>query len=97
MVLGDYHDPARPGLCVLIHLADLGDFFAPLVLVERLTSAKLAAAAFGFVGVWIVAQPDFSRIDHGVLAAIGAAFFYAATTLMTKALTKGEAIVGILF
>ena len=70
---------------------------APLVLVKRLTSAKLAAAAFGFVGVWIVAQPDFSRIDLGVLAAIGAAFFFAATALMTKALTKGEAIVGILF
>jgi drug/metabolite transporter (DMT)-like permease len=70
---------------------------SPLVLGERLTRRKLMSAALGFAGVWIVAQPDFTAIDPGVLAAIGAAFFFAATTLMTKALTKGEAIVGILF
>lgn len=70
---------------------------SPLVLGETLTRRKLVAAGLGFAGVWIVAQPDFTRIDPGVLAAIGAAFFFAATTLMTKALTRGEAIVGILF
>jgi len=70
---------------------------APLVLGERLTRRKLLAAALGFAGVWIVAQPDFVTLEPGVLAAIGAAFFFAATTLMTKALTKGEAVVGILF
>jgi drug/metabolite transporter (DMT)-like permease len=70
---------------------------SPLVLGERLTLRKLISAAMGFAGVLIVAHPDFSAIDFGVLAAIGAAFFFAATTLMTKALTKGEAIVGILF
>lgn len=70
---------------------------SPLVLGERLTRRKLLAAALGFAGVWIVAQPDFTAIDPGVLAAIGAAFFFAATTLMTKKLTKDEAIVGILF
>lgn len=70
---------------------------SPLVLGEKLTRTKLIAAALGFAGVWIVAKPDFATIDLGVLAAIGAAFFFAATTLMTKALTKGEAIIGILF
>lgn len=70
---------------------------SPLVLGETLTRRKLLAAALGFAGVWTVAQPDFTRIDPGVLAAIGAAFFFAATTLMTKALTRDEAIVGILF
>ena len=70
---------------------------SPLVLGERLTRPRLLAAGLGFAGVWIVAQPDFTAIDPGVLAAIGAAFFFAATTLMTKVLTKGEAIVGILF
>lgn len=70
---------------------------SPLVLGERLTPRKLLSAALGFAGVWIVAQPDFTAIDPGVLAAIGAAFFFAATTLMTKALTRDEAIVGILF
>jgi drug/metabolite transporter (DMT)-like permease len=70
---------------------------SPLILGERLTRRKLLACALGFTGVWVVAQPDFTRIDPGVLAAIGAAFFFAATTLMTKALTRGEAVVGILF
>jgi drug/metabolite transporter (DMT)-like permease len=70
---------------------------SPLFLGERLTRRKLVACALGFAGVWIVAQPNFTAIDPGVLAAIGAAFFFATTTLMTKALTKGEAIVGILF
>ncbi|MCX7286465.1 MAG: DMT family transporter [Rhodobacterales bacterium] len=70
---------------------------SPLVLGERLTQRKLLSAALGFAGVWIVAHPDFTTIDPGVLAAVGAAFFFAATTLMTKALTRGEAVVGILF
>lgn len=70
---------------------------SPLVLGERLTGRKLLACALGFAGVWIVAQPDFSAIDPGVLAAIGAAFFFATTTLMTKALTRDETIVSILF
>ncbi len=70
---------------------------SPLILGERLTRRKLLAAALGFCGILIVAQPDFGRLDPGVLAAAGAAFFFAATTLMTKVLTKGEAIVGILF
>jgi drug/metabolite transporter (DMT)-like permease len=70
---------------------------SPLVLGERLTPRKLTACALGFAGVWVVAQPDFAAVDLGVIAAIGAAFFFAATTLMTKALTRNEAVVGILF
>ena len=70
---------------------------APLFLGERLTRRKCLAAALGFVGTLIVAQPDFGRIEPGVLAAAGAAIFFAATTLLTKALTRGESIVSILF
>ncbi len=70
---------------------------APIFLGERLTRAKLLAAALGFAGTLVVAQPDFGRIDPGVLAAAAAAFFFAATSLMTKALTRGEAVVSILF
>jgi drug/metabolite transporter (DMT)-like permease len=70
---------------------------APLVLGERLTRVKLLAATLGFAGTLIVAQPDFASINPGVLAAAGSAVFFAATTLMTKALTRGEAIVTILF
>lgn len=70
---------------------------SPLVLGERLTRRKLLAAALGFAGTLVVAQPDFGRIEPGVLAAAGAAVFFAATTLMTKALTRDEPIISILF
>lgn len=70
---------------------------SPLVLGEALTRRKLVAAALGFAGVLIVAQPDFGHVDYGVLAAAGAAFFFASTNLMTKRLTRGEPILSILF
>lgn len=70
---------------------------SPLVLGERLTRTKLLAAAMGFAGIWIVARPDFTALDPGVLAAAGSAICFAATTLMTKRLTRGESIVSILF
>ncbi len=70
---------------------------SPLLLGERLTRAKLLAAALGFGGVLVVAHPDFGHPNLGVLAAAGAAVFFAATALMTKRLTKDEAVIGILF
>jgi drug/metabolite transporter (DMT)-like permease len=70
---------------------------SPLFLGETLTPRKLVAAALGFAGVLIVARPEFGAFDPGVLAAAGAAIFFAATNLMTKALTRGEAIISILF
>lgn len=70
---------------------------SPIFLGERLTRPKLLAAALGFAGVLIVARPDFGHIEAGVLAAAAAAFFFASTNLMTKALTKGEPILSILF
>ena len=70
---------------------------SPIFLGETLTRRKLVAAALGFAGVLIVAQPDFGHVEPGVLAAAAAAFFFASTNLMTKALTKGEPILSILF
>lgn len=70
---------------------------SPLVLGETLTRAKLIAAALGFVGILIVARPDLSNLNPGVLAAAGAALGFAATSILTKRLTRGEAIIGILF
>ncbi|MBA3909010.1 MAG: EamA family transporter [Rhodobacter sp.] len=70
---------------------------SPLVLGERLTPRKLLAAGLGFLGILIVARPNFAQLDPGILAAAGAAIFFAATTLMTKLLTKGEPIIAILF
>jgi drug/metabolite transporter (DMT)-like permease len=70
---------------------------APLVLGEGLTRRKLMAAGLGFAGILVVARPDFTQLDPGVLAAAGSAVAFATTTLLTKRLTTGETVIGILF
>jgi drug/metabolite transporter (DMT)-like permease len=70
---------------------------SPLVLGEKLTRARLFAAGMGFIGILLVARPDFSNLDPGVLAAAASALCFAATSLLTKKLTRGESIVSILF
>ena len=70
---------------------------SPLVLGERLTRARLIAAGMGFLGVLLVARPDFGHLNAGVAAAAGSALCFAATALMTKRLTRGESIISILF
>lgn len=70
---------------------------SPLVLGEKLTRARLIAAGLGFLGVLMVARPDFAHLNAGVAAAAGSAICFAATALMTKRLTRGESIVSILF
>ena len=70
---------------------------APLILKERLTAARLFAAGLGFAGILIVARPDPGALNLGVLAAAGAALFFATSIILTKRLTRGEAMIGILF
>lgn len=70
---------------------------SPLVLGERLTLARIVAAVTGFAGVLLVARPDLRHLEPGLLAAVGAALFFAITALLTKRLTRGESIVSILF
>jgi drug/metabolite transporter (DMT)-like permease len=70
---------------------------SPLFLGERLTLSKLAAAGLGFAGILIVARPDITNLSPGVLAAAGSALGFAATSILTKRLTRDEAIITILF
>ena len=70
---------------------------SPLFLGERLTLSKLAAAVLGFAGILIVARPDLTNLSPGVLAAAGSALGFAATSILTKRLTRDEAIITILF
>lgn len=70
---------------------------APIFLGEKLTRAKLFAAALGFTGTLIVARPDFSAFDPGIAAAALAALCFAATNIATKSLTRHESIVSIMF
>ncbi len=74
---------------------------APLILREKLTTRQIFAAGLGFLGVLIVARPDFGNfggsVGLGILAAAGAAFFFAVSIMLTKLLTKGEAMIAIMF
>lgn len=92
---------------MLIPLAQLFalEFTSPLwvialsamILGERLTKAKLLAAALGFAGVLAVARPDLTRIDPGVLAALASALCFAFNIIFTKKLTRLGSILNILF
>ncbi len=70
---------------------------SPLFLGERLTRVKLLAAALGFAGAMIVARPNLTQLDPGILAAAGSALCFAGSMIMTKRLTRAEALVSILF
>ena len=70
---------------------------APLVLGERLTKGRVAAALAGFAGIVIVARPFGSGLDPGQGAAALAAVGFAATALLTKILTRTESLASILF
>lgn len=70
---------------------------SPLFLGESLTRLRMLAAALGFLGILIVARPDFAALDLGVLAAAGSAVCFAITGIATKRLTRHETIISILF
>ena len=70
---------------------------SPMFLGERLTPMRLGAAALGFAGILIVAQPGAESLNLGVLAAAGSAVAFAAVSIMTKRLTRGISVIGILF
>jgi drug/metabolite transporter (DMT)-like permease len=70
---------------------------SPLLLGERITPLRAFAAALGFIGVLIVAHPDFNQVNLGVVAAAGAALCFALTGILTKSLTRHEPLISILF
>ena len=70
---------------------------APMFLGERLTPMRLAAAILGFLGVLIVARPDPAALNLGIAAAAGSAVCFAAVSILTKRLTRGTSVLGILF
>jgi len=71
--------------------------FAPLLLDEHLTRIKIFSAALGFLGILIVARPDFGNVDVGVASALAAAIGFAGSMIFTKLLTRTETVTCILF
>jgi drug/metabolite transporter (DMT)-like permease len=70
---------------------------APLFLGERLTATKLFCALVGFGGIMVVARPDLSSLDPGLIAAALAAIGFAGSAIFTKMLTRDQSITCILF
>lgn len=70
---------------------------APVFLGERLTPLRGVVAGLGFLGVLIVARPDFANPDPGVILAALAAIGFAGSMIFTKRLTRTESTTCILF
>lgn len=70
---------------------------SPLILGERLTRIRALAAVMGFIGILIVARPDPSTLNSGVITAASSAIFFALSIMFTKRLTRTETITCILF
>jgi drug/metabolite transporter (DMT)-like permease len=70
---------------------------APAFLGERLTRARVAAAALGFLGVLIVARPGASAIGPGQAAALLAAFAFAFNTIYTRRIMAFDGVLCVLF
>jgi len=71
--------------------------FAPAFLGERLTGARIAAAALGFVGVLIVARPGVSPLGPGHAAALLAAVAFALNTIFTRRIMAFDGVLCVLF
>ncbi|MGR3435562.1 MAG: DMT family transporter [Shimia sp.] len=70
---------------------------SPLFLGERLTWPQVGFAALGFLGVLIVARPDFGSPNPGHLFAAASAIGFAGTAIATRLLTRTETIACIMF
>ena len=70
---------------------------APFMLSEKLTPMRIVAAIVGFFGVLLIAQPGSSAIEIGHAAALGCAFFFALTNIMTKQIRRDDSMMCILF
>ncbi len=69
---------------------------SPLILREKMTGAGVIAAVFGFIGIWIVARPDFQNLNPGVVAGAAAAISFAITAILTRLLTRTDTITCIM-
>lgn len=69
---------------------------SPLILGEKITRIGALAAAMGFAGILIVAQPGVGTFSFGLIPAAGCAIFFALTAIFTRKLTQDQSIICIL-
>lgn len=64
---------------------------------ETLTRGRIVAVVLGFLGVLVILRPGLASIQPASLVVLGAAFAFALTAILTKALTRTESTYAILF
>lgn len=70
---------------------------APFLLAEPLTRTRVLAAALGFAGVLVVAQPGVAPLGPGHVAALMAAVFFAFNTIYTRQIMRFDSVLCVLF
>ncbi|BCM84700.1 DMT family transporter [Methylobacterium indicum] len=70
---------------------------AVVILRERLTASRLAAVVLGFLGVLVVLRPGVAALQPASLVVLLSAVMFALTAVATKALTRTESVLSILF
>lgn len=70
---------------------------APLILGERLTFPRIVAALIGFAGAIIVVRPSGAGLSLGSSLALLSAIGFASAMMATKALTRTDGTMKILF
>jgi drug/metabolite transporter (DMT)-like permease len=70
---------------------------APLLLDERLTTARLLSALIGFAGVVIVAEPGVTPFEAGHAAALVAAVGFALNSIYTRQIMQFDRVLCVLF
>ena len=70
---------------------------AVLLLGERMNRGRLAAFALGFLGVLVIVRPGFIEVSDGIFIMLICAFFFGATGVATKWLTRNETALTIIF
>ncbi|MCX7305362.1 MAG: DMT family transporter [Hyphomicrobiales bacterium] len=74
-----------------------GALLAVLFLGERMNSRKIAAIAFGLVGVLVIVRPGATQVEPGHLIMLAGAVFFGISVVMVKSLTRTDKVVAIIF
>lgn len=74
-----------------------GALIAAMFLGEKLTRVKLAAIAFGFLGILMIVKPGTALIDEGHAVALLAAIGFAISIALTKVITRTDTALTVIF
>ena len=74
-----------------------GALLAVLFLKERMNRGRLVALVLGFIGILVILQPGSGGLEEALLLMVLCAFFFGATTVYTKWLTRSDEAITILF